>query len=821
MDKKYDHSSTEQNLAKKWESEKTYSHTNNPGQLYSIDTPPPTVSGSLHIGHIFSYTQTDISARYKRMSGYSVFYPFGFDDNGLPTERYVEKKLKVRPAELGRSKFIQLCLQETKQAELEFKELWQKIGLSVDWNYWYSTISDESRKLSQLSFLKLYKDGYIYRKDEPSLYCTACRTTVAQAELDDIESDSFFNDIVFKDKQGNDLIIGTTRPELLYSAGALLFHPDDKRYQHLKGKTAITPLYNREIPIYEDELVDPEKGTGLVMVCTFGDQTDIHWYKKHKLPLRLSMDRNGKWIEQTGILTGLKVADARKTIIEELKNQKLLINQKPIKHAVNVHDRCKREIEYHVLTQWFVNILDHKDQFLKLADEINWHPQFMKSRYINWVQNVKWDWCISRQRMYGIPFPVWHCTDCNEVILADEKDLPIDPQETAYAGKNCPKCKNNNIVPDTDVMDTWNTSSITPYITYNLFDPQSDLFTDKALEYIPMGMRPQAHDIIRTWAFYTIIKSWMHNKSIPWKEIVISGHVLSGQKEKISKSKGNNPLDPQNLLNQYSADAIRYWTASGSLGHDIAFSDMKLKNGQRLVTKLWNAFKFAESHILDFKPTHQPKQFGIVNEWLLDEITQLFTKYQEHFKKHEFGHTLDLVESFFWADFCDNYLELIKNQLFNPDQYDADAVYATKWTLHHVGLRILQLYAPYIPYVTEQLYEIFYAKQLGIASVHQTKFANVQTPYNFESARNNMQLIIDIVSQVRKLKTAHQLSLKVPLETLTISGASSLQTNLAAHEQLIKGVTQAVSIAYTDQKTESQLQIDGDNQSAIVYVEQQ
>lgn len=816
MDKKYDHSSAEQQMAQKWESEKTYSHANNPGQLYSIDTPPPTVSGSLHIGHIFSYTQTDISARYKRMSGYSVFYPFGFDDNGLPTERYVEKKLKVRPAELGRSKFIELCLEQTKEAELEFKQLWQKIGLSVDWDYWYSTISDESRRLSQLSFLKLYKDGFIYRKDEPSLYCTACRTTVAQAELDDIESDSFFNDIVFKDKEGNDLIIGTTRPELLYSTSALLYHPDDKRYQHLEGQTAITPIYNREIPIYADELVDPQKGTGLVMVSTFGDQTDIHWYKKHKLPLRLSMDRNGKWIDETGPLAGLKVVDARKTIIEELKKQNLLVGQKPIKHAVNVHDRCKREIEYHVLTQWFVNILEHKDQFLKLADEITWHPKFMKSRYINWVQNVKWDWCISRQRMYGIPFPVWHCTSCNEVILADAAALPIDPQETPYAGTSCPQCKSNDIIPDTDVMDTWNTSSITPYITYNLFKPQADPFTQKALEYIPMGMRPQAHDIIRTWAFYTIIKAWMHNKSIPWKEIVISGHVLSGQKEKISKSKGNNPLDPANLLQSYSADAIRYWTASGSLGHDIAFSDMKLKNGQRLVTKLWNAFKFAESHILDFTPATQPEAFGVVNEWMLDRATQVFAKYQDYFKNHEFGHALDTVESFFWADFCDNYLELIKNQLFNPEQYDADAVYATKWTLHQVGLRILQLYAPYIPYVTEQLFGIFYAKQLGISSLHQTKFASVQTPFAFEHGRITMQMIVDIVSQVRKLKTAHQLSLKTPLITLTICSKPSQEKLLAKHEQLIKGVTQAETIAYSDHVGESRLE--GSDNERVAFV---
>jgi valyl-tRNA synthetase len=821
MDKKYNNSAAEAQLPAQWEQDRTYSVENNPGKQYSIDTPPPTVSGSLHIGHIFSYTQTDITARYKRMSGYSVFYPFGFDDNGLPTEKYVEKKTKVRPHELGRSKFIELCLEQTKEAESEFKSLWQRIGLSVDWKYWYSTISKETRRISQLSFLKLYKDGYIYQKDEPAIYCPTCRTTVAQAELDDVEKPSFFNDVIFKTKEGNELIIGTTRPELLYSTSALLYHPDDSRYQHLKGKTAIVPIYNREIPILEDDLVEIEKGTGLVMVSTFGDQTDIIWYKKHNLPLRLSIGLDGKWIPETGILAGLRVAAAREKIIEELKAHNLLTNQKAITHSVNVHERCKKDIEYAVLTQWFVNILDHKETFLQLADEISWNPSFMKSRYVNWVENVKWDWCISRQRFYGIPFPAWHCKGCNEILLPNEKDLPIDPQETSYPGGSCTACNGNDIVPDTDVMDTWNTSSITPYICYNLFAQKEDPFSKDALEFIPMGMRPQAHDIIRTWAFYTIIKSWMHSKTIPWKEIVISGHVLSSEKEKISKSKGNNPLDPENLLQKHSADVIRYWTASGTLGQDVSFSETQLKIGQRLVTKLWNAFRFAEPHLQDFDPKEKPKNLGIVNEWLLTQISNTFEKYQSYFAKHEFGLALQSAEQFFWADFCDNYLELIKNQLFNPDQYDADTVYATKWTLYQVGLRILQLYAPYLPYVTETIYLELYKKHVGIDSIHQTKFEMVQISYQFEKASNSMHAINEIVSQVRKLKTNLQLSLKTPLSTLTIASKDDLCEELKHHEQLLKGVTQAESIAYitpSDQQTE--LISKDDKWNAIILLEQ-
>jgi valyl-tRNA synthetase len=818
MDIKYNAQETEQQLRAQWQKESIYSIDTQKGPLYSIDTPPPTVSGSLHIGHIFSYTQTDIIARYKRLSGFSVFYPFGFDDNGLPTEKFIEKKCDVRAHELGRSKFIELCLEQTKESEEEFKNLWQQMGLSVDWKQCYSTISKEVRRLSQLSFLKLYKDGYIYRQAEPALYCTSCRTTVAQAELDDAEAPSFFNDIAFKDSDGNDLIIATTRPELLYSCGALLYNSDDKRYTHLNGKMAIVPIFNTRVPIYADPDVAIDKGTGLVMVCTFGDQTDIGWFKKHKLLLKLSIGIDGRWLPQTGPLAGLRVKEAREKIVQELEAAGALRSRKAITHAISVHERCGTPIEYTVLTQWFIKILEYKKQFLNLADKIEWYPEFMKSRYVNWVENTKWDWCISRQRFYGIPFPVWHCKKCNTILLPDEKNLPIDPQETKYP-KTC-SCGSSDIVPDTDVMDTWNTSSITPYICANLFKPSQDPFAKN--DFIPMGMRPQAHDIIRTWAFYTIIKVWMHNKEIPWNEIVISGHVLSDKKEKISKSKANNPLAPENLLKAYCADAIRYWTASGSLGHDMSFSDAQLKNGQRLVTKLWNSFRFAQPHIENFVPADEPQNLGIYNEWILTEISQLFESYQNYFDKHEFGLALQQLEKFFWSDFCDNYIELIKNQLFNPHEYSEDELYATKWTLYQIGLRILQLYAPYIPYATDSIYLQLYKKTVGEKSIHITKFAAIQENFDFKSAQQLMKHILHIVGTVRKLKTDQQLSLKVTINTLNLfCEDSKLLDQIKLHEQLIKGVTQAQTIAYSSQVGNSELRKMDEQVEASVYINQQ
>ena len=796
MDKKYEAQTHEPQIQTQWEREGTFTankHSEKP--LFSVDTPPPTISGSLHIGHIFSYTQTDIIARYKRLCGFNVFYPFGFDDNGLATERFVEKKNKVSGYHMGRTDFIKLCLKESHDSEKTFETLWKRMGISADWTQTYSTIAPLAQKISQRSFLDLYEKGFIYRREEPALYCTLCRTSVAQAELDDAEQASSFNDIVFETKFGKDAVISTTRPELLSSCVALFFHPEDARYQHLKNSTATVPLFDYEVPILTDELVDPEKGTGLVMCCTFGDKNDIAWFKKHKLPYRQSVGFDGIWTKDTGILAGLKALAAREKVLEELKHHGLLISQKDISHTVNVHERCKKEIEYIVLTQWFLNILDNKQEFLNALDKVEWHPEFMKARCKDWIQNLQWDWCLSRQRFYGIPFPVWHCTECKHVITAPKDTLPIDPQEQAYT-QPCPACGCKIIVPDTDVMDTWNTSSLTPYICAALYDEKNDPFSPDST-FLPMGMRPQAHDIIRTWAFYTIIKTLLHNNVMPWKDIVISGHVLSKDRDKISKSQGNTPVDPENLLKVYPADVIRFWTASGTLGQDVSFSETQLQIGQRLSTKLWNAFRFIEEHITEAPAQEQPENLGTVNEWLCHQATTCFETYSKYLDQYEFSLALHTIEQFFWNYFCDNYLELIKNQLFNPDQYDQETIKSTRWTLYYVGLRILQMLAPYTPFITETLYQTFYAKKLGISSLHLTAFADVQKSLKFTDSAATMNIVLHLVATVRRLKTSKQLSLKTPLSSLTIYNANQeLLKLLVPQEALIKGVTQAETIAY-------------------------
>jgi valyl-tRNA synthetase len=807
MDKHYDHLLYEKQVQNKWDEEKTYDKSNFKGPLYSIDTPPPTVSGALHIGHIFSYTQTDILARYMRMKGFSVFYPFGFDDNGLPTERYVEKKQGVSAYSLGRSAFIARCLEETHAAQLQFTQLWKRMGLSADWSNCYSTISKPVRKISQESFLRLLQKNLIYRKFEPALYCTTCYTSVAQAELDDAQKDSFFNTVAFQTEDGTPLHIGTTRPEFLPSCAAILYHPADARYTNLVGKRAVVPIFNITVPIIADEQVMPEKGTGLVMSCAFGDKTDIYWIKKYNLIPKQAIGTDGRWTVHTGILAGLKVHEARKKILEELQKEGLLKEQKPITHAVNIHERCKKEIEYIAISQWFLKILEHKQTFLALADKINWYPAFMKSRYINWVENLQWDWCLSRQRFFGIPFPVWHCNDCTAIITPDIKDLPIDPQETMYPGKECSHCKSTNITPDTDVMDTWNTSSLTPYICYGIYNPAAtSVFDDAGISsFIPMNMRPQAHDIIRTWAFYTIVKAAFHTQQIPWHDIVISGHVLADTKEKLSKSQEQKKLDPEHLLSTYPADVIRYWTASASLGNDVLFSETQLKIGQKLLTKLWNAFRFIQEHTADAR-IELSETHGIVNEWIINQAHDSAVLYQKYLDKHEFNLALDVIEKFFWHDFCDNYLELIKDQLFHPEQYDSQEVEATKNTLYTIGLYIVQHYAPYLPHITEILYGDLYSARCKISSIHQMSFMNIIVHERYVSSSMIVESLLTIINKVRKLKTEEELSLKTEIAELIIySKNKELLESLSGAAQIVKGITKAQQLSFINQRNDISL----------------
>jgi valyl-tRNA synthetase len=607
MEKQYDFKKAEKIMQDLWKGNEIYRFRNEEGrEVYSIDTPPPTVSGSLHIGHVFSYAQAEMIARYKRMRGYNVFYPFGFDDNGLPTERLIEKEEKIRAKDMPRSVFRDKCMVTSAKYETEFKEMWEALGFSVDWTLKYRTIEPRTQKISQRSFLELVKLKKAYMKESPVLWCTECQTSIAQAELDTKEMDSSYNYIPFQTERG-ELLVATTRPELLFGCVCLFVHPEDERYASYIGEYAEVPLYDFTIPILSDEEVSREKGTGVVMCATFGDSTDALWFEKHQLPFKKVILENGKIYDEVPYIGSLKVKEARTEIIRILNEKALLIRQEEVIHTVAVHERCGKEIEIIPSKQWYIDVLTEKDRFLKAADEINWYPEHMKARYQLWVQNLKWDWCISRQRYFGVPIPVWYCKECHRAIFPEEKQLPVNPIESR---PNHPcTCGCEEFIPETAVFDTWATSSVTPLINARFGE------ADERKDFIPMGMRAQAHEIIRTWAFYTIVKSLYHKNQIPWKDIMISGFVLAKRGEKISKSKNNASSSPTYLIETHSADVLRYWAANSKLGTDTFFSEEELKPVKRFTTKLWNAAKFVTSHLEDMDHTQTPDLMP-VDQWI-------------------------------------------------------------------------------------------------------------------------------------------------------------------------------------------------------------
>ncbi len=761
MASNYNPEEAESRWQKHWEENRIYAFDpkDKEREIFSVDTPPPTVSGSMHLGHSFSYSQQDFIVRYKRMKGYNVFYPFGTDDNGLATERLVERLNKVRSVNMRRDEFIKLCLETLERIRPEFVQDWKNIGISCDFSIFYSTINDHCRRLSQRSFIDLYKMGREYRKEAPSMWCPECQTAIAQVELEDKELPSTFNDIIFM-VGGEKLTVATTRPELLASCVAVFFHPDDKRYMKYAGKNAIVPVFGHEVPILPDERANPEKGTGLVMCCTFGDQTDIEWYKAHKLPLRISITKDGKMADPAGKYAGLKIAAARAAIIEDMKLQKLLTEQRPIKHAVNVHERCGTPIEIMNTKQWFISYLDLKDQFLESGAKMKWHPEHMRTRLDHWIYGLQWDWCISRQRHFGVPFPVWYCEKCDEVILADEKQLPVDPMDSAPHVKACPKCGGAKFIPEKDVLDTWATSSLSPELAVELMK-DSPLYD----QLFPMDLRPQAHDIITFWLFNTMVKSLLHHGVNPWENIMISGFALDPHGKKMSKSKGN-AIAPQEMIKKYSADALRFWAAGSKLGEDLPFMEKDLQTGKKTATKLWNASRFALMHLEGFK--YKKHELEVMDKWMLSKLQKVIKRCTEAFDAYEYSRAKAEADVFFWNVFCDNYLEVVKDRLYNPGNYHLGAKESAQLVLYESTLAILKLFAPILPYITEEIYHLHFAGVEGKKSIHISDWPTYSEELVDEEAENAGDHAIDIISAIRKHKSEKQLSLKAELASVTI-----------------------------------------------------
>ena len=755
LDKKYNTGEKEIKWMNYWKDNNIYEFKPDHREVYSIDTPPPTVNGKIHIGHIFSYSQAEMIARYKRIRGFNVFYPFGFDDNGLPSERLVEKEQGKKAAEIGREEFSKLCYETTNKYEEDFKKLFQRAGFSADVENAYKTVSDSSAKISQLSFLELTEKGACYHKESPALWCNECLTSIAQAELETKTIKTTFNYINYETIEGEKFTIATTRPELIPAIVCVFVNPNDENHKHLIGKTAHIPVINVEVPILADEKVAIDKGTGVVMCCTFGDQTDIEWWKKYNLPLKNIFTNDGKIVDTINNYGGLTIKEARKKIIEDFDAAGYLVKVEELEHEVQTHERCGKEVEYSVMKQWFIDIMNHKEDFLKIGNEIKWYPSYMHNRYNEWVENVMWDWCISRQRYFGVPFPVWYCADCGNVIFANKEDLPVNPL-TDKPKKSC-SCGCNEFIPEKDIMDTWQTSSITPLINmrYGEKDNYEELLK-------PMSLRCNAHDIIRTWDFYSIVKGYYNYGMKPWNNIMVSGFVMANKGEKISKSKSNSKLEPFELLDTYGADVVRYWAASGKLGTDIIFNDETFLRGKKLINKIWNVSKFIEMHLTDYTDK-EFDDYEYIDKWILGKFAEMEKGFIKYLDEYEVGLALNTLEKFFW-NFCDDYIEIVKHRLYRPEEFGDTPRYSGQKTVYTILYKLLQDFSIFFPFITEEIYQELYHDN---KSIHLTEIKPLE--FNFENEIKNGDLIMEIISAARGEKTNNNVSLKTPIKNLDLS----------------------------------------------------
>ncbi len=788
-----------------WEQDGTYRFDRSKPResVFAIDTPPPTVSGSLHVGHVFSYTHTDTVARFQRMRGREVFYPMGWDDNGLPTERRVQNHFGVRcdpsvpydpdfepPAELGeepiaisRPNFVQLCLQLTESDEQVFEALWRTLGLSVDWSMTYTTIGELAQRTSQRSFLGLLARGEAYQLEAPTLWDVDFQTAVAQAELEDRERPGAMHRIRFASADGGpDALIETTRPELIAACVAVLAHPEDPRHRELVGKELLTPLFGTRVPVMTHPQVEREKGTGLVMVCTFGDLTDVMWWRELGLPVRSVLGPDGRLLEvpwgspgwetvdverartSYGELQGRTINQARRRSAEMLAESGDLIGEpEPVTRAVKFFEKGDRPVEIVTSRQWFLRTIEHRDILLARGRELKWHPPYMRARYEDWVDGLTGDWCVSRQRFFGVPFPIWYALDdegaalFEQPIVAREDQLPVDPSTDVPDGYEASqRGAPGGFAGDPDVMDTWATSSLTPQIA-----GQAGVDDDLFRRVFPMDVRPQAHDIIRTWLFTTILRSQLDHDVLPWADAAISGWVLDPDRKKMSKSKGN-VVTPMHLLEEYGADAVRYWAANGRPGTDTAFDPQQMKVGRRLAVKLLNASKFALADL----PAAGESLTDPLDRAMIGRLADVVADATRSFEDYDYARALERSETFFWW-YCDFYLELVKGRRYQ----DAPQAGASVARALRLSLSVFQrLLAPFLPFVCEEVWSWW---QDG--SVHRAPWPETDElrgeAQSSEREREDTALAVaaDVLREVRKAKSQARRPMRAPVTRVVVA----------------------------------------------------
>jgi valyl-tRNA synthetase len=742
-----------------WAGEKLFAFK--PGKkIFSIDSPPPFTSGTLHMGHVIGAVWMDFAARYKRMRGFNVLLPQGFDCHGLPTELRVEKESKIPRSD--REKFRAACEEWTTQAIAKMRVQYDRLGYSTDWAHSYETRSPEYKKLVQLSLLKFFEMGRVYREKHPVLWCWKCATALAKSEVGHVEKHSKLYHLKFA-VEGGSITIATTRPEMIFACAGIFVHPGDSRYKKLVGKKARVPLAERDVPIMADEKVDPAFGTGAVYVCTFGDETDVKWQRERSLPVVIAIEENGRMSKAAGKFAGAKLEDARKLVAEELQAKGVLVKAEDIVHNVLSHTErpsCLAPIEFLPQFQWFIKLRDVMRDVVRDAGGMKWFPAGLKIRLVDWAEGLDWDWIISRQRIYGTPIPFWHCEKCGAVVPAKPEQLPVDTT-TAKPPGACLKCK-GRLVGTSDVCDCWVDSSVTPLVI-------SKWLGDKKFfaAVYPNTLRQQGYEIIRTWAFYTILRCSLLTGKPPFKEVLLNGLVAGEDGRKMSKSYGN-VVAPEAVLDKEGADSLRQWALMAGLGEDYPYSSKEIVYSSKFQKKYWNAARFAFQFVKEIPK--KPKKMRIADKWVLHRLNSVINEATAALEKYEFAHALTPIRVFFWHDFCDNYLEMVKERLYKGS---GDEAAAARYCLWRVLRDCSLLLAPFVPHVTEAVYQEFLKKFQKEKSVHLMAWPGADELEIDKSMDAVGEKLKAVIAAVRKFKTESQMAQNAELAGLTVYGADN------------------------------------------------
>jgi valyl-tRNA synthetase len=797
----FDHHAIEAQVRALWDRHDIYRYDRGgSGPVFSVDTPPPYVSAShLHVGHAMSYSQADFIVRYRRMRGDRVFYPIGFDDNGLPTERYVEQAHGVTARDLPRAEFVALCLAETSQTAARYEQVWRRLGLSVDWSLRYSTIDDRCRRTAQASFLKLHRAGHIRRAADPILWCPHCRTALAQADVEDLTRSGRMHRIAFNGgDDGQPLVIATTRPELLPACVALYHHPDDSRYQHLRETTATVPLFSQQVPIHRDEAVDPQFGTGLMMVCTFGDSDDVARWRRDQLALRLVVTGDGRLDAVAGRFAGQPLAQARSSIVAALDSAGALVGSDPVRQVVGVHERCLTPVEFLIRPQWFVNVTEHRDRLLARAGELQWVPPQKRRRLVDWIDGLKWDWNLSRQRHYGVPFPVWFCRSCRRPALPELSSLPVDPLTDPPPVPACRHCGAADFAPDPDVMDTWFTSSLSPQINDGWASGGSDPLL------APMSLRVQGFEIIRTWLFYTLVQSHLHFDRLPWRAVMVSGWGLNEQGRKIAKrdlarsatADGYNRYLPDQVIERYGADALRLWATRARIGADLRYHEKDVRTGRKLVIKLWNVARFVATNAGP-EPAPPAERTG-VDRWLLAHLAEAVEAATAALDDCHAMAAHQAAARFFWSIYCDRYVEMVKPRFLYPDEHTEAERDSARNALWESLRALLGLFAPFAPYVTEHLYQQLYRPYEQPVSLHLTSWPAPSRDWRAAgTARTDIDRMASILDQVRVLRSRLRLGATSRLAAVVLdAGTPDGHRLVGAIAEPLRATARAKAVVY-------------------------